>query len=428
MSVRCCLAKAAPLCALVLLLFVPGPAQAVELRIQSDTIVRGFERDPGTGTDEAVIPGYEYLQADVGSLSEAGLSFHFYGWGRADLADNGFYSDTTAGEILYGYLQYRDSATGLQARLGRQYLFAGVSNEAVDGLSLAADLGPLFFLSLYGGQPVGLDSTGGRDGDSIYGGRLAVHVADWGDVGFSYKNIDNDSDTAEQMAGIDLSLYLPGGISLFGNSVRNLETDGWAEHSWELQYDMGAWRLRPLVSMFEYSDYFGTGANAVNPFRFLAASGEKITVYGADLTRRGEVWTLGGKVRAYSYDQAGDNAYYAVLASWHGEEDTELGGELGFMDGDTDRQGYGQARLYAYVGGLRGRCWVDFVSGDLVYYWYDQSIYGEDASFFVSFGTGRTFLDGALQLKVSGDYSSDPYFDDDVRGLFTLTYAYDHGQ
>ncbi|RME32484.1 MAG: hypothetical protein D6794_12560, partial [Deltaproteobacteria bacterium] len=258
--------------------------------------------------------------------------------------------------------------------------------------------------------------------------RVGLKLQDYGALGFSYKNIDNDSNTAEQMGGIDLSLILPGGIGLYGTSVRNLETDGWAEHSWELQIDHGAWRLRPLVSIFEYSDYFGTGANAVNPFRYLAATGEKVTSYGADLTHRGEAWTFGGKVRSYSYDQAGDNRYYAALVSWHGADNTEVGGEFGIMDGDTDRTGYVQGRVYAYIDGLRGQYWLDFISADLLYVGYDRSIYGEDTSLFASFGIGRSFFDGRVILKASGDYSQDPYFDEDLRAMLTLTYLYDSGQ
>ncbi len=428
MNVRCCPGRLSGLLLLLVALLLPGSLMAAELRIQSDTILRGFERDPGTGVDEAVIPGYEYLRIDAGALTEPGLSVHLYGWGRADFADNNFYEDTTAGEVLYGYVQYRQDDYGLLARLGRQQLFAGVSNEAIDGLSLAADVGDMTRVSVYAGQPVGLDSTNGRNGDSIYGGRVGLKLQDYGALGFSYKNIDNDSNTAEQMGGIDLSLILPGGIGLYGTSVRNLETDGWAEHSWELQIDHGAWRLRPLVSIFEYSDYFGTGANAVNPFRYLAATGEKVTSYGADLTHRGEAWTFGGKVRSYSYDQAGDNRYYAALVSWHGADNTEVGGEFGIMDGDTDRTGYVQGRVYAYIDGLRGQYWLDFISADLLYVGYDRSIYGEDTSLFASFGIGRSFFDGRVILKASGDYSQDPYFDEDLRAMLTLTYLYDSGQ
>ncbi len=416
------------LCAsLIMLLTLPAASSANELSIQSETIVRGFERDTSSGSDEAVAPGYEYLQIDMGHLTEEGLSFHLYGWGRYDFADNDFYDDSSAGEILYGYLEYTKSVNNLNARLGRQYVFEGVANEAIDGLRFSTDLGNYIKTSLYAGQPVGLDSTNGRSSDSIYGGRIALHKGMLGELGFSYKNIENDSDNAGEMAGIDLSVSLPWGASLYGNSVRNMDTEGWAEHSYEVDFSLGDFNFRPYYSMFKYEDYFDTGASSVNPFKFLATTGEEIDIVGLDATwLESEAWTFGGKLKYYDYDIADANYYYSVLAAWHGGELTEIGGEIGYMDGDLDRQSYLLTRLYGYWDGLSEALWVDFASGDIVYASYDQDIYGQDYSFFSSLGVGKTFMDGALSVKFSGDYSIDPYFDDDLRGMLNVTYKFDH--
>ena len=69
--------------------------------------------------------------------------------------------------------------------------------------------------------------------------------------------------------------------------------------------------------------------------------------------------------------------------------------------------------------------WLDFVSADLLLTYYDKDIYNEDSSLFVSLGTGKRFLDDALSVTLSGDYSQDPYFDDDLRGMLTMFYSYD---
>lgn len=412
----------------LLLLAMPPAGQAIELRVQSNTLVRVFERDTASGTDQQVLPGYEYLQVDMGSLSEAGLSFHGYGWGRYDFADNDFYENSDAGELLYGYLEYKRDAGNINARLGRQYIFEGVANEAVDGLRLAADLSENVYGSIYVGQPVGLDSTNGRDGDIIYGGRMAVHKMSLGEVGLSYKLIENDSDTAEEMAGVDIALYLPKGINFFGNSSFNLDTNGFAEHSYEFNIPYDNLRFRPYLQMFTYEDYFGTGANAVNPFRVLATSGEEITTYGLDLTwLKSDAWTFGGKLKYYDYDNADANQYYAALATWRPSEATEIGGEVGYMNGDLNKNTYLLTRLYATVNQLSDAIWLDFLTGDIVYADYDQDIYNESYSLFASLGTGKDFMDGRMQVKLSGDYSQDPYFDDDLRGILSLTYKYDHG-
>jgi len=427
MNVRLFVARCLGL-AMLVLLALPINGLAVELRVQSDTLLRVFERDTATGTDQQVMPGYEYLQVDMGSLSEAGLSFHAYGWGRYDFADNDFYEDTDAGELLYGYLEYKRDAGNVNARLGRQYIFEGVANESVDGRRLAADLSENLYASVYLGQPVGLDSTNGRDGDIIYGGRVALHKMSLGEVGLSYKLIENDSETAEEMAGVDIALYLPKGINFFGNTSFNLDTNGLAEGSYELDIPYENLRFRPYLQMFTYEDYFSTGANAVNPFRGFATSGEEITAFGLDLTwLKSDAWTFGGKLKYYDYDKADANQYYAALATWKMSESTEIGGELGSMNGDLDKNTYLLTRLYATVNQLSEAIWLDFLTGDLVYADYEQDIYNESYSLFASIGTGKDFLDGRLRVRVSGDYSQDPYFDDDLRGMIHVTYKYDHG-
>ena len=155
------------LIAVVLSLSVVQAVAAAELHVASDTLVRVFERDTTEGEDKTVVPGYEYLQVDYGSLKEKGLSFHIYGWGRLDLASSGYYDDDNAGELLYGYFEYAHPGTNASAKLGRFYVFEGVANEAVDGLALKSDVTPYFTVSAYGGFPVALDSTNGRDSDSI---------------------------------------------------------------------------------------------------------------------------------------------------------------------------------------------------------------------------------------------------------------------
>lgn len=413
---------------LIMLLALPVASSAIELSIQSDTILRGFERDTSSGSDEAVSPGYEYLQLDIGNLTEEGFSFHLYSWGRYDFADNDYYDDTSAGEILYSYLEYKQSMNNLNARLGRQYIFEGVANDAIDGLRFSTDLGNYIKTALYAGQPVGLDSTNGRSNDSIYGGRIALHKGMLGELGLSYKNTENDSDNAGEMAGVDISVFLPGGVSFYGNSVRNMDTEGWAEHSYEIDFSLGNFIFRPYYSMFKYEDYFDTGASSVNPFKFLATTGEEIDIIGLDATwLASESWTFGGKLKYYDYDIADTNYYYSALATWHGEELTEVGGEIGYMDGDLSKQSYLLTRLYGYWDGLSDALWIDFVSGDIVYAWYDEDIYNQDYSFFSSLGVGKNFMDGALNVKFSGDYSVDPYFDDDLRGMLSLTYKFDHG-
>lgn len=417
-------ARIISLAGLALLVGKPAIVPAAEIRLRSDTLVRAMERDIGGVKDRAVVPGYEYLQIDAGQLSSAGVSFHSYGWGRFDFADNDFFEDRSDGELLYGYLRYADPANGLDIRAGRQYIAAGVGNDAIDGLSVGGVLGTWLVASAYGGQAVGFASTEGRNGDSIYGGRLGFRQSRYGELAASYKILDNNDITAEETLGVDLAFFLPAGIDLLGFSSRNLDSKGWAEHAYELRIPVKAVSFRPHFGQFDYEHYFGTGVNTVNPFRVLAINGEKLRVMGLDTSwRHSEALEFGLKLKGNDYDRKDASSYASGLAVWHGDKLTQTGLEIGYMNGDLDRQKYLLARLHGYLDGLAG---TGFVSGDVIWVCYDQPIHGEDNSLVVSLGAGRAFWDEALEIKLSGDYSRDPYFDSDVRGLLAVTFRYDH--
>ena len=411
---------------IALMLCGPLTASAAELSIKSDTLFRAFSRDTVTENDAAVLPIYEYLQVDMENSGAKGFSLHLYGWGRGDLADNNYYTDSTAGELLYGYAEYNHEQAHFNARLGRQYIFEGVANESLDGLRLSSDLGKYFSGSVYAGQQVALASENGRSGDSIYGGRLANRMAGIYDLGLSYKKIRNDSTDVEEMAGLDLAAYLPHNINLHGFSSYNLDSSAWAEHSYELSASIGPVSIRPYFQRFQYEDYFGTAANSANPFRFLAASGEELTILGTDLTLpMGDAWRFVAKAKNYDYKVFSDSSqYFSGQATWSGSEHGQIGGEIGTMLGDTAQNDYYLLRLFTYWGQLSDSIPVDFISSDLIYVGYDQSIYGEDSSLFLSLGTGKKFMENALELKLSADYSKDPYFDADLRGMLTASYSF----
>ncbi len=404
------------------------PCPAAEVLFKSDSILRYFERDLADGSDDnKAAPGYEYLQIDAGNLSEKGLSFHIYGWGRYDFAGDDVFEDDTAGELLYGYLQYTHDFNNLALRAGRFYAFEGVANEAVDGVSLRSDITPWFTLSAYGGQPVALDSSNGRSGDSIAGGRLSHHLGSLYDIGVSYKNVRNDSTTAEEFAGVDFSLFLPANISLLGFSSYNLDSEGWGEHSYEARWYAGSVLVRPYYQLFNFGDYFTDEKTTPALFRIQSnRNDEELTVFGGDITwQPSATWDLGAKIKSLSYDERDDDAiYYAALATWHGEETSQAGGEFGISDGDSDPTSFWLARAFFYWDSMSGWLKPAFITGDVVYARYDKSVFGEDSSLFASLGAGRRFFGDALTLKISGDYSSDPFFDEDIRGMLFATYLF----
>ena len=407
------------------LLCLPNSVSAAEVSIQSDTLVRGFQRDTATDEDVLVLPVYEYLQVDVGSAENSNMSFHLYGWGRMDSTDSELYSKATAGELLYGYLEYAGSEANFRAKLGRQHVFTGMANEAFDGVRLSSDLGSYFSGTIYGGQQVALRAVDGSSGDNIVGGRLANSLIGLYDLGLSYKKIRNNSINAEETAGLDLAAYLPGGVNLYGVSTYNLETEDWGEHSYELRFSIGTVEMRPYIQKFQYIDYFGTGANSAGPFWLLAGVDDGFTVGGADLTMPLDSLVLVGKLKQYSYDELdGNSSYFGGQATWSGENMCQIGGEIGIMTSDVANNEYNMIRIFTYWDQLPASLPLGFMSGDIIYVNYDEAIYDVDSSLFASLGAGKKYKDDALEVKVSVDYSSDPYFDKDVKGMLTASYRF----
>ena len=411
---------------IVLLFYLSNPSFAADLSFQSETIMRVFEsdvRENGDDKGKTVVPIHEYLQFDLENLSEKNLSFHAFGWGRHDFAQSGFYDKDTDGEFLYGYLQYSRSAHNLLVRVGRQYIFGVDSDSSVDGILVNTDISPWFSISAFGGQPSSLRSKNGRGGDLTAGGRISLHKGNSVQVGLFYKYVADDSNRDEEEVGFDLSSYLPKGVSLSGRSKWNLVTDGWAEHSYQALGRILGVQIRPYFEYFEYENFFNKRENSADPFRFLAETEEKITTFGSDFT-----YTVipsvdvGAKLKYYDYDKRDESAQYiSALAVWRWEQLSEWGAELGLMNGDGSENRYFLGRTYVYKTLPLG-----FVTGDFVYARYDEEILGRDYSVFVSLGAGRNFLDDALEVKLSGDFSSDPYFDSNLRGMLNLRYNFKH--
>lgn len=411
--------------ALICLITLPSQSANASAEFQSSTIFRLFQRDNLTGKSESVAPVYEYLQADIGNGNPKGLSLHLYGWGRTDLAGSDFYEDQSDAELLYGYLEYAHPASNLNLRLGRQQIVAGIANDSIDGLSLFSDLGEHFSLSAYGGLPVAFSTIQNRSGDHIYGGRLSHHLRSLYNIGLSYQKIVNDSDRQDQQLGIDSSFGLPANITLSGRSSYNLESNGWGEHSYEILAPVADFSLRPFFEKYDYRDYFAAGNLTPNPFGILTQSREGVTSYGTDiLWHKLSHWDVGAKVKRFTY-QVDDNnaAYYAGILTWHGAELTQIGGELGKMQGDTAKTTYTLSRCFFYWDQPGGRK-ASFISGDLLYALYDEAIYGEKNSLFASLGVGQRFLKDRLELKLSGDYNSGPDFNSDLRGTLVMNYRF----
>ncbi len=395
-------------------------AADAELQLKSSTLIRYFERDVGTEKDQQVVPAYEYLQVDYGPAG-SDLSFHGYGWMRINLGDE-FFEDEAEAELLYGYAEYRPKNQDFALRLGRQYIFEGVANESVDGLWGSVDLHPFFSVSGYAGFPVALEDTDGRQGDGIFGARASVHRLGKFDLGASYKFVANESDRDEEVVGGDLSLFLPGGISVLGYSTWNLVEDEWGEHSYEARFSLWRFELRPLFQYYTSDGFFSDRENSAGPFRAQPFLESDTRIYGAETYfYPSEDYEFAVKYKHYEYDERfGSANFYSGLASYKWNIFSQVGGEVGRMEGDAAENRYLLGRGFFYL-----NLTPAFITGDVVYVAYDENFFGRGESFFASLGAGRGFFRNALKLKLSMDYSSDPNFDDDLRTLLVADFQLD---
>jgi hypothetical protein len=336
---------------LLLLCFsTPSSVSGQEFAIQSDSLIRFFERDTTKGNDRTVLPIYEYLRLDYYNDPARKLSFHAYGWGRADLTDSDYYNNATDGELIYGYLEYKSTLQKSVFRLGRQPIYTGVATDYIDGLRYTSNIGSLFSVSLHGGQPVGYSDESGRSGDLSLGGRLGHHYGTRYDVGLSYQLTRNDSLTVEEFLAIDLNLALPADISIDTFTSLNLTTNSLAEQYYAVRLNLLETDLKLFFETFSYDDYFPSATVAPQPFSSLATSGETLTRYGINATLPiNSTWETGAKLTSYSYDIKNESALFgAVLLTWRGEGLQQIGGEIGYLDAKVIDDDLLRLRFFVY--------------------------------------------------------------------------------
>ncbi len=388
----------------------------------SQTTLRAFQRDTSEGEDTLVIPIYEYMEMDFGDAEKGGWSVHAYGWGRSDLADSAYFEETSDAGLLYGYLEYNKPYSDLHLVMGRQQIFAGVTNETVDGLQLAAGYTDVLTATAFGGMTSASDET---SADTTYGGRIAFHPKPAYELALSYQNTDLEGDP-DQRAGVDFSLNWSDWLTFQGLSSYNLDSEDWREHNYSAALRYLDLILEPAYQFFSYKDYFGTGTEENNLFRFLQDAEEQVSIAGADLQYQGSFpLRLTGRYNQYTYSIRQEAAaYYAVLISVDLPGGSQLGGEAGRMDGETDDNIYTLYRVYFYWFNPFNLGSSAFISGDAIFQAYDAPVFGRDDATNYTLSGGLRFFEDALEVKLTGVYSQDPYFDDNLEGILTLQINY----
>jgi hypothetical protein len=402
---------------------VGGIAHAADLELTSETIFRSLQRDTSQGSDQQVIPLYQYARIDYGNSEKGSVAFHGYGWMRKGITGKEYFRRDPDGDLLYAYLSYAHPSAFFNVNLGRQHLFGGVANATIDGLKIDFGLSNVLSLSAYGGSTVGLkDSDDQTTRNIIYGGRADISMTPSAELGFSYKAVQGDSENQEQTAGADFYWSPFDYLSFNGRSSYNLRIKGWREHNYRAQFDFESVSIQPFYRHFQYKDYFGSSKNQNNLFRFLFNSEEALTNWGAEISwLQFEIFEFTFKGSRYDYRVRNTEAnFLSGDLSLNLTKDVSAGAELGRMDGKTPQDTYMFYRGYCIWSAKTLLGSSGQISADLLYQSFKFPIYRKDSAFFASMSAGRDLVEGKLRVNASVHYSKDPYFDNDVSGIVTI--------
>jgi hypothetical protein len=397
-----------------------------DIDISSDTAVRGFERRADSGEDQLLLPVYEFLGVDVHNAEQGGLSFHLYGRGRKDPAGSDIHTDDPQGELMYGYIRYQKPYSQFDASIERRYVSARVANQSVDGFRLSGGIGPYLSASIFGGLPVDYQDQDDGAADATYGTRVAHHLEGRYEIGFSYQKTDAEGELSGEKAGADLELRLGSHLTLTGLSSYNLDSKDWKEHRYDAQFMINHLMIEPSFQYLSYQDYFDKGKSKKNTNHFLQNDEEILAISGTDIVWQGlGLVDVGVRGRHYDYDRRQESAsYLAGLLTVNTSISSQVGVEIGRMDGETADNVYDLYRGYFYWQQPLKMKTQGFISGDALYIAYDAPVYGENKSVQYSLSAGRHFFNNRMETKLSGIFSQDPYFEHDLGGVVTLHIRY----
>lgn len=406
---------------------IPTMAAAADFGVDSTTLFRIEERSVPGFKDETIAPATMFLGLDADRLGDGNLSFHLHGWGRLDLGDDSTRGGSADGDLSYAYLAYRFPTADGQVKVGRHFVYAGVANEQLDGVSARTDLAAGFTLSAFGGAPVRLNMTDDNKGDYVAGGRLGWRLPGYLEIGVSALReggIDTGPASAikdyRQLVGGDIWVAPFRMVELRGHSNYNTATDGFAEHSYLLQVTP----LRSLALSAEYSDYRLRDYFASTNLRslFNPDRDETLRSYGGSAT-----WTIAKPVevsadyKRINYDSPGrgnTNRYGAEARLNFLERKLKTGLSYHRADADRSINSYHEFRGWGLydVSRFRG-------SLDAIVHRYDDGIYSEKTAYELIGSLGYRILP-ALMLSGDLSYGENPRLDSELRGVIRLVWNY----
>ncbi len=413
-----------PSIAFLLTLFLPLIASAMDVSGQSRTYLLSRETADGSH----LLPLYEYLDFKAES-SGAGASFNVGGWARQDLMNES--TDTrTNNDLQYAYLRLRRNTGNAFLDIGRVRVHEGVASELVDGAYGRTDLKGGFGIAVYGGSPVAeatvtsaatssIPAAGSQKADSIYGGRVSHGMSGLYTVGLSFLDEKDHATAFRREGGIDLWFRPFSKLDLQGLSSYNDISRHWMQHNYYLTVGpFGGFRLIGTGSMTSYKDYF-TGAT-MSAFTFPTIDpNETVTSTGGSLEYAvTSSLTAIADYKSFNYKIAGNADYYGGKLSYAGDS-FGAGVSIHRMNGESDRLRYDEQSLY----GSKKITTAD-ISLQAIRVAYSQAINGVKDAYNLAGAAGYSFTPKA-RVVASVDYSKNPDFNSDVRGMLTFVYRFD---
>lgn len=312
------------------------------------------------------------------------------------------------------------------ASFGRQHLFAGVANQGLDGLRLSGGIGPYLSATIFGEMPADYQDQNGGSAAAAYGTRFAHHLEGHYEIGLSYQKTDADDELSEEKAGADLVLHLGPWLTLTGMSSYNLDSEEWREHRCDARFLVSHLTIEPSFQYVSHQDYFSKGNCQNNIFHFMQNEEDTLSISGTDIVWQGfGPVGVGVRGRRYDYDRRQASAsYMAGLLTVNTSSSSQIGVEIGRMDGETADNIYNLYRGYFYWQPPLKMKAQGFISGDALFIAYDAPVFGEDKSIQYRVSAGRRFFNNRMETKLSGTFSQDPYFEKDVGGIVTLHIHY----
>jgi hypothetical protein len=390
---------------------------------QSDTILRmGRTNIEGS---ENFFPAFQYLRLSAVSAEKDGsaTALYFGGWARVDMGDKSASDIYVNADLQYGYLSYQGAKNNLIINAGRQFVTEGVAAQKLDGVYVRSDFAAGFAAATYIGSVVATEPNFKAD-DLVFGGRVTQSNNKHYTLGVSALKSYAEGNRYREEEGFDLWLHPIKQVDLTGRSSYNSMTSGWMEHAYAVSYTpIDSLRLSADISNINYRDYFykvTTSALVFNPLVNGIDPNEKLLAIGGSASYAiDKNFTIIGDYRNFNYDIAKSADYFGGKLTYSLPESYSAGVSIHRMEGNIDRLRFYEYRIFASKKLGKAALTLDVINLN-----YDQRMNNVKNALTI---VAASSYDMSQNLKIGADveYSKNPYFDNEVKGLVKLTYLFD---